>query len=202
MKDESMKLKIRDFESQILFFNGMYKLPIAPYPTVDKVIEDVCARQPALKMKDAVLARLAEFKKILGDELTEVDDIVLSITFGKKVKDGVVVIPEVKYTELEFLTDMADWLGDIQVYCASEMVRFGIPIKEVLKVIMSSNFSKLGADGKAIILDGKVQKGPGYWKPEPQIRQLLQERIEEAIPIKTEDTKDIVWRDPIVGEGK
>jgi hypothetical protein len=42
---------------------------------------------------------------------------------------------------------------------------------------MQSNFSKLGADGKAIISEGKVQKGPGYWKPEPQIKELLRSKL-------------------------
>jgi hypothetical protein len=65
-------------------------------------------------------------------------------------------------------------LGDIQVYCASEMRKFGIPQAETLRTIMESNFSKLGADGKPIYDDrGKVCKGPLYWKPEPALLQML-----------------------------
>ena len=70
---------------------------------------------------------------------------------------------------------LADLLGDLQVYCASEMTKFGLPLDGVLDVIMQSNFSKLGADGKPIYDErGKVLKGPNYWKPEPKIHQLLQ----------------------------
>jgi len=96
-------------------------------------------------------ARIRRFKEILYDELQEADAIVDS-------------------------TDLADWLGDIIVYCTSEALRHGIPIEEVLSIIMDSNMSKLGKGGVAIIENGKVQKGPHYWKPEPKIRELLSER--------------------------
>lgn len=47
----------------------------------------------------------------------------------------------------------------------------------ILDIIMASNFSKLGADGKPIYDDrGKVLKGPGYWKPEPKISAYLSQR--------------------------
>ena len=69
---------------------------------------------------------------------------------------------------------LADLLGDIQVYCASEMAKFGLPLDQVLAIIMQSNFSKLGADGKPIYDErGKVMKGPDYWKPEPKLQAML-----------------------------
>lgn len=70
---------------------------------------------------------------------------------------------------------LADLLGDIQVYCASEMAKFGLPLDDVLETIMRSNFSKLGEDGNPIYDErGKVLKGPNYWKPEPAIKELLE----------------------------
>ena len=52
--------------------------------------------------------------------------------------------------------------------------RRGIPLEDVLQIIMDSNASKLGADGKPIYdANGKFLKGPNYWKPEPKIRELL-----------------------------
>lgn len=92
--------------------------------------------------------RVRRFKEILYEELQEADAII-------------------------DIADLADWLGDIIVYCTSEACRHGIPLEQVLSIIMESNASKLGADGKPIIENGKVQKGPGYWKPEPRIRKLL-----------------------------
>ena len=47
-------------------------------------------------------------------------------------------------------------------------------LEAVLQIIMDSNASKLGADGKPIYdANGKFLKGPNYWKPEPKIRELL-----------------------------
>ena len=44
----------------------------------------------------------------------------------------------------------------------------------ILDIIMASNFSKLGEDGKPIYdKHGKVLKGPGYWEPEPAIERYL-----------------------------
>jgi predicted HAD superfamily Cof-like phosphohydrolase len=77
------------------------------------------------------------------------------------------------------LVAIADLLGDLIVYCRSEALKFGIPLEEVLEVIMDSNESKLGADGKPIYDgNGKFLKGPSYWKPEPKIKQLLQQWID------------------------
>ena len=88
--------------------------------------------------------------------------------------DDIVAALERGVPELEALTMLADLLGDIQVYCASEMSKFGLPLDDVLGIIMQSNFSKLGADGNPIYDErGKVQKGPNYWKPEPKIQALL-----------------------------
>ena len=56
---------------------------------------------------------------------------------------------------------IADVLGDIIVYCRSEALKYGIPLEEVLDIIMDSNESKLDADGKPIYdANGKFLKGP------------------------------------------
>ena len=63
----------------------------------------------------------------------------------------------------------------------------------VLNIIMDSNESKLGADGLPIYnADGKVLKGPNYWKPEPALRKMLEEYAngrptmepEEPLPVE------------------
>jgi len=69
----------------------------------------------------------------------------------------------------------ADLLGDVIVYCRSEALKYGLPLEAVLDIIMDSNESKLGADGKPIYdANGKFLKGPGYWKPDPKIKSLLE----------------------------
>jgi len=104
--------------------------------------------------------RLRQFKDILLEEVAEVDDII------QKNSDDL--------DPLDLVTEVADWLGDLIVYAASECARWGINVDEVLKIIMASNASKLGADGNPIYDDrGKVLKGPNYWKPEDKIRECL-----------------------------
>lgn len=136
------------FHERIKSFNQMYGLDRPNVPTYT----------PDLR------ARLSRFKEIILAEVSEVDDIIESIDPEGSMSSG---------SELGALTDLSDWLGDIIVYAASEMVRHGLPIEGVLSIIMDSNASKLGADGEPIVVDGKVQKGPNYWKPEPKIRELL-----------------------------
>lgn len=163
-------IKLRSFESKILYFNGMYGLPVAPYPTVEYATnwqKNQVEYAPNTPIRDLVAFRLHALKKILQDELNEMDEIIQNLADDKYINP------------VDFLVDIADLMGDFQVYCASENARFGIPNSEILDIIMSSNFSKLGADGLPIIKDGKVQKGPGYWKPEPSIKALLEERIKE-----------------------
>lgn len=105
--------------------------------------------------------RLYNFLKILKDEVSEGDELL------EKVRAGTL-------SHLDALVELADWLGDLQVFCASEMLRFDLPIATVLDIIMDSNDSKLGADGEPIYDEtGKVQKGPHYWKPEPKLAQML-----------------------------
>ena len=135
------------FQEQIQEFNSMYRLPISSTPNLTEVGDPV--------------KRLLQFNKILRDELTEVDDIIAGINENRDPSDT--------------LTDLGDWLGDIIVFAASEAKRFGIDIMPVVtEAIMASNFSKLGADGKPIYdADMKVQKGPGYYKPEPAIKELI-----------------------------
>lgn len=135
-----------DFADDIKRFNGIYKLPVNDVPTTDIGV--------------SVSERLNAFKNILIEEVHEIDEIIDAQESGK--------------SEMEVLTMLADLLGDIQVYCASEMAKFGLPLDQVLAIIMQSNFSKLGADGEPIYDErGKVMKGPSYWKPEPKIQELL-----------------------------
>ncbi|MDR5589642.1 nucleoside triphosphate pyrophosphohydrolase family protein [Christiangramia sp. SM2212] len=66
------------------------------------------------------------------------------------------------------LTEVADALGDMLYILCGTIIEHGMQhkIEEVFDEIQSSNMSKLGADGKPIYReDGKVLKGPNYFKP-------------------------------------
>ena len=66
------------------------------------------------------------------------------------------------------LVEVADALGDMLYILCGTMLSHGMQdkIETVFNEIQRSNMSKLGADGKPIYReDGKVLKGPNYFKP-------------------------------------
>ncbi|MBP0621142.1 pyrophosphatase [Cupriavidus consociatus] len=137
----------QSFRDRIAGMNAMYRLPAHETPTVPDDAGD----------------RLAKFKATLLDEVNEIDDIRTLATSGA--------------SKLDIAVAIADLLGDVIVYCRSEALKYGLPLEEVLDVIMDSNESKLGSDGNPIYdANGKFLKGPNYWKPEPRIRELLASR--------------------------
>ena len=135
----------KSFHERIAAMNAMYKLPANAKPDIPAEVAD----------------RLVKFKATLMDEVHEIDEIV-ELARGGADKMAIAVA-------------IADLLGDIMVYCRSEALKYGLPLEAVLDVIMDSNESKLGADGKPIYdANGKFLKGPNYWKPEPKLQALLE----------------------------
>lgn len=135
----------KSFAERISLMNKMYRLPTNDIPTIPSNVTD----------------RLIKFKATLLDEVNEIDDIV------ELTKNG--------SNSLQIAVAIADLLGDVIVYCRSEALKYGIPMEDVLDIIMDSNESKLGADGNPIYDEnGKFLKGPNYWKPETKIHELLQ----------------------------
>ena len=66
------------------------------------------------------------------------------------------------------LVEVADALGDMLYILAGTIIEHGMQYKisEVFDEIQRSNMSKLGEDGHPIFReDGKVLKGPNYFKP-------------------------------------
>ena len=67
------------------------------------------------------------------------------------------------------LIEIADALGDMLYILCGTILTHGMQdkIEEVFNAIQDSNMSKLGEDGKPIFRkDGKVLKGPNYFKPD------------------------------------
>ena len=65
--------------------------------------------------------------------------------------------------------EIADALGDMLYILCGTIIEHGLQhkIEEVFDEIQRSNMSKLGSDGKPIYReDGKVMKGPNYFKPD------------------------------------
>lgn len=137
-------MKTAPFLERIATINAMYKLPANDKPVIPLNVAD----------------RLKKFKATLIAEVHEIDEIVSAAESGAN--------------ELDIAVAIADLLGDVIVYCRSEALKYGLPLEDVLNIIMDSNESKLGADGKPIYdSNGKFLKGPNYWKPEPKIRELI-----------------------------
>ena len=135
----------KTFAQRIAAMNAMYRLPANEDPTL-----------PA-----NLIGRLTGFKATLLDEVHEIDEIVALAQSGG--------------APIDIAVALADLLGDIMVYCRSEALKYGLPLEEVLDVIMDSNESKLGPDGNPIYdANGKFLKGPNYWKPETRIKALLE----------------------------
>ena len=72
------------------------------------------------------------------------------------------------------MVEVADALGDLMYILFGTIMKHGMQHKivEVFEEIQRSNMSKLGEDGKPIYReDGKVLKGPNYFKP--NIKSIL-----------------------------
>ena len=151
-------IPVPDFYEDIQRFNSMYKL--------------TCNEKPTLRPVDS----LKNFKSIIEEEIAEIDEIIAKQSLMAGIKT---LTPSEK---IEIIADVADWLGDVIVYCNTYALSWGLPMKEILAIIMQSNFSKLGEDGEPIYDSrGKVEKGPNYWKPEPKLRELLESKLRSKI---------------------
>lgn len=74
------------------------------------------------------------------------------------------------------MIEVADALGDMLYILCGTIIEHGMQykIEEVFEEIQKSNMSKLNIDGKPIFReDGKVLKGPNYFKP--NIKKILGE---------------------------
>ena len=116
----------------------------------------------SIELDKDLVDKVLKFHRTLSDEVNELLDIANEV-------DTPVTI--------DHYVALADLLGDVVVYCASEAAKHGIYLPEVLQAIMESQWSKLGANGEVIKdKNGKFLKGENYKPPEETIKNLLQAR--------------------------
>jgi predicted HAD superfamily Cof-like phosphohydrolase len=152
-----------DFHNDIIKMNMMYDLPVSLSPKFHTTDD-----------KGNPAEAIEKFHDILDEELDELRSLLRRLCTYNETLTG--------ETTLAFLTELADLLGDIVVYCHSEALKYGIPLEEVLGIIMASNFSKLPDNGIPLKDErGKFLKGPNYWKPEERIRALLMEKMKAIL---------------------
>lgn len=106
------------------------------------------------------------------------------VTFGQEVKNKA-EFPNEKITKLRYdlikeeleelgqaikdkdIKEVADALTDILYVTYGAGHAFGIDLDKCFEEVQSSNMSKLDANGKPIYDEnGKVMKGPNYFKPD------------------------------------
>lgn len=69
-------------------------------------------------------------------------------------------------SEVEDIVEVADALADMVYIIYGTALSYGIDLDAVLDEVHASNMSKLGDDAKPIYRpDGKILKGPNYFRP-------------------------------------
>ena len=68
--------------------------------------------------------------------------------------------------DTQLQTEVLKELSDLVFVCYQFAAAYGLDLDTAMQRVFESNMSKLGEDGKPIYReDGKVLKGPGYFKP-------------------------------------
>ena len=121
-------------------------------------------------MNDKILA-VKEFHKAF--KLDYLDEPKADLgTYKNKLRFNLMKEENEEYFEAANNNDMvevADALGDMLYILCGTIIEHGMQYKidEIFSEIQNSNMSKLGADGNPIYReDGKVLKGPNYFKPD------------------------------------
>ena len=116
---------------------------------------------------DAVQAFHEAFKININHEPTiNVSDQIKELRFNLMKEENEEYQEAVRNNDL---IEVADALGDMLYILCGTILTHGMQHKiiKVFEEIQRSNMSKLGADGNPIYReDGKVMKGPNYFKPD------------------------------------
>jgi predicted HAD superfamily Cof-like phosphohydrolase len=97
--------------------------------------------------------------------IAKLDDEKLKLRFNLMAEENEEYLDAAKKDDL---VEVADALGDMLYILCGTILEHGMQykIEAVFEEIQRSNMSKLGANGKPIYReDGKVMKGPNYFKP-------------------------------------
>ncbi len=117
------------------------------------------------------LAAVHEFHTAFGLEvnpapIAELSDAVKMLRYNLMKEENEEYLDAVQNNDI---VEIADALGDMLYILCGTIISHGLQhkIEEVFDEIQRSNMSKLGHDGKPIYReDGKVMKGPNYFKPD------------------------------------
>lgn len=106
------------------------------------------------------------YRILINDRPTaDIDKELIKLRFNLMKEENEEYFEAVKNNDL---IEVADALGDMLYILCGTILTHGMQhkITEVFEEIQRSNMSKLGQDGNPIYReDGKVMKGPNYFKP-------------------------------------
>lgn len=116
------------------------------------------------------LKAVQEFHEAFGlgihqEPIAQLSDNKLKLRFDLMAEENEEYLEAAKENNL---VEVADALGDMLYILCGTILEHGMQhkIEAVFNEIQLSNMSKLGANGKPIYReDGKVMKGPNYFKP-------------------------------------
>ena len=97
---------------------------------------------------------------------TDIDESTMNLRFSLMDEENKEYLDAIKNNDM---IEVADALGDMLYILCGTIITHGMQdvIDEVFEEIQRSNMSKLGSNGKPIYReDGKVLKGPNYFKPD------------------------------------
>ena len=117
------------------------------------------------------LSAVTAFHKAFGLRVnntptTEIDESTMNLRFSLMDEENKEYLEAIKNNDI---IEVADALGDMLYILCGTIITHGMQhvIDQVFEEIQSSNMSKLGSDGKPIYReDGKVLKGPNYFRPD------------------------------------
>lgn len=137
----------RDPEALVRQFHETYRLPIHSVPDADR---------------ERIHLRMS----LVAEEFIEL----VTAAYGKEAGEHASRGWEAARAADDHTRDtveIADALGDLIYVVYGMALELGIPLPDVLREIQDSNLSKLGGDGQPIYReDGKVLKGPNYFRPD------------------------------------
>lgn len=137
----------RDPEALVREFHETYSMPIAE--------DGPNIKRERLHMRMALIAE--EFHELVTAVYGESAGQIVENAYETAVKadDGT-----------RDTVETADALADLIYVIYGMALETGIPLADVLREVQAANLSKLGADGLPIYrADGKVMKGPDYFRP-------------------------------------
>ncbi len=103
--------------------------------------------------------------KVNENPTVEIDNALIELRYRLMQEENSEYLEAAKNKDL---IEVADALGDMLYILCGTILTHGLQykIEEVFNEIQRSNMSKIGKDGKPIYRnDGKVMKGPNYFKP-------------------------------------